>query len=849
MKSKKLLLAEDDISEALNRVKILENSGYTVVHTHDGESAVRHIQNDPSIDLILMDIDLGNEFSGIDSAEKLLKIKKIPLIFITPEPHRNTIERMKNVTRYGYIVKNSGTINLNPSIEMAFELFEAHKIIELKNRIADENEKTFAKIFHTNSVLMSVTTIEDGIYIEVNETFLNILGFEREEIIGRKSTDLNIWADPNDRAAAVSILKKDGSLRHFETRVRTKNGSIRYGLFSVDFIELRGERCMLSTMTDITENKLAQEAVKRSEENFRKIFHQAIVGIVNVSVNGDFIELNSRFCEIVGYTMDELLKMNYADITHPEDLKIDEQYIARVLNNEIDSFTIDKRYIHKDGHTVWTTLYSNVLRDEKRNVKSAIAVIDDITSRKHIEENLTYTMYTLEDIINSIPSGLFIYQYKNPDRLYLIKANAEAEKMTGLRAAEWIGKEFNEIWPAAAETGITAKYLAVVHSGNNIEMEDEFYEDEKLTGAFRIRAFNIPGCKLGIAFENITKIKIAEDALKESESHYHLLADHMSDAIWLMDMNLKITYCSPSVLKLRGFTEEEIIQIPIDHNVTETSFQKAITVFNDEMKKAYADPGYSFVIPIELEYIKNDGTTFFGDSTFTLIRGKNGQPESILGETRDVTERKLAEEKINKLLKEKELLLKEVHHRIKNNMHTIASLLYLQADSLKDESAVTALTDAYNRVQSMMLIYEKLYKSSDFREISAQTYLSELIDGITSTINTSSNIEIKKSIEECPVNTALLFPVGIIINELMTNSFKYAFPENKKGTITVSLVKSGDIFTINFTDDGVGIPDSVINLESKGFGINLVKILTEQLDGDLKVNSKNGTEYSITFPI
>ena len=848
-KSKKLLLAEDDIYEALNRAKILGDSGYTVVHTNNGEAAVQHVQSDPSIDLILVDIDLGNGISGIETAEKILKIKNLPVVFITPDPDRSTIDRFKEITRYGFVVKNSGAFILNSSIEMAFELFEAHKAIELKNRIADENEKTFAKIFHTNSVLMSVSTVEDGIYLEVNETFLKTLGYNREEIIGKKSTDLNLWADPKDRASAIVILKRDGYLRHFETKVRTKNGEIHYGLFSVDFIEMRGERCMLSAMTDITESKLTQEAVKQSEENFKKIFHQAIVGIANVSVNGDFLELNSRFCEITGYTMDELLKMNYADITHPDDLKIDEHYVAKVFNDEIDSFTIDKRYIHKDGHAVWVTLYSNVLRDEKRNVKSAIAVIDDITSKKQIEENLIYAMHTLEDIINSIPSGLFIYQFKNPDRLYLIKANAEAEKMTGLRAEDWIGKEFNEIWPAAAEAGITAKYLDVIHSGNNIELEDELYEDERVAGAFRIRAFNIPGCKLGIAFENITKIKIAEDALRESESHYHLLADHMSDAVWLMDMNLNTTYCSPSVIKLRGYTAEEIMQLPINQNITEDSFNMAMKHFGIEMPKVNSDPEYSFVIPMELEYIKKDGTTFLGDSTFTLIRGKNGQPESILGEARDITERKNAENKINKLLKEKELLLKEVHHRIKNNMHTIASLLYLQADSLNDASAVTALTDAYNRVQSMMLIYEKLYKSSDFREISAQIYLSELIDGITSTINTSANIEIKKSIEACPVNTALLFPVGIIINELMTNSFKYAFPENRKGTITVSLVKNGSIIKINFSDDGVGIPGPVINLESKGFGINLVKILTEQLDGELKVRSNNGAEFSITFPL
>jgi PAS domain S-box-containing protein len=728
-KIKTLLLVEDEMSAAHSRIMMLEKNGYKVKHVQSGESALELITNDYPIDLILFDIELLEAMNSTETAEQILNIKHLPLVFLSSYSESEMAEKVKGIKRYGYVVKNSGAYMLISSLEMALELFEAYRIIEEKIKILDEKEKIFAKIFHTNPVLLSVSTIEDGLFKEVNETFLNTLGYNREEIIGKKSTDLNLWADDRDRAIAVSLLKKQGYLRHFETKIITKNGGERYGLFSVDFIEMNGENCMLSAMTDITDNKIAQEAVRFSHENFKT------------------------------------------------------------------------------------------------------------------------AMQTLEDIINSIPSGLFIYQYVKPDKLYLIKANSEAEKMTGICAEEWTNKEFNEIWPSAAEAGITKRYLDVIHTGINIELEDAIYTDDRVSGAFRIRAFNIPGNKLGIAFENITKIKQAETALQESESHYHLLADHMSDAVWLMDMNLNTTYCSPSVVKLRGFTAEEIMKFPINKNVTEDSFNKAITLFNEEMVKVNADPFYSFVITIELEYIRKDGSTFWGDSTFTLIRGKDGKAESILGEARDITERKLAEDKINKLLKEKEILLKEVHHRIKNNMHTIASLLYLQADSLNDHSAVTALTDAYNRVNSMMLIYEKLYKSSDFREINADIYLSDLIESITSTINTSSNIEIISRIENCPINTSLLFPVGIIINELLSNSFKYAFPDMRTGKIVISLINNNGIIEINFSDNGIGIPDEVINLDSKGFGINLVKILVEQINGNIEIKGENGAEYKISFPL
>jgi len=322
----------------------------------------------------------------------------------------------------------------------------------------------------------------------------------------------------------------------------------------------------------------------------------------------------------------------------------------------------------------------------------------------------------------------------------------------------------------------------------------------------------------------------------------------MSDAVWLMDLNLNTTYCSPSVLKLRGYTVEEILKVPIEQQLTDDSFKIAMAVFKDEMEKVNADSSYSFVKSLELEFLRKDGSIFLGDTTFTLIRGDDGIPETILGESKNITERKHAEEKVNKLLVEKELLLKEVHHRIKNNMHTIAGLLYLQADSINDTAAAAHLTDAYNRVRSMMIIYDKLYKSSDFREISAEAYLTELIESISYTISTASNIQVISNIENCSIGTDLLFPVGIIINELLTNTYKYAFPDKRDGRVTISLKKNGSTIIINFNDNGIGIPESVISMESKGFGINLVKMLVEQLHGKLELNGSNGTGYTISFP-
>jgi two-component sensor histidine kinase len=184
---------------------------------------------------------------------------------------------------------------------------------------------------------------------------------------------------------------------------------------------------------------------------------------------------------------------------------------------------------------------------------------------------------------------------------------------------------------------------------------------------------------------------------------------------------------------------------------------------------------------------------------------------------------------------------------MKNNMNTIASLLYLQGNTVTDKSAVNALKEAYNRVQSMMIIYDKLYKSANFMEISSKEYLTDLINTIRPAICISSRIQIVVDIDDILMDSLTLFPVGIIINELLANSFKYAFNNDEEGIISITMKNRDNNFTIVFKDNGVGIPQSIIEGKSSGFGINLVKILVQQLKGNMQIENNNGSCYIIGF--
>ena len=207
---------------------------------------------------------------------------------------------------------------------------------------------------------------------------------------------------------------------------------------------------------------------------------------------------------------------------------------------------------------------------------------------------------------------------------------------------------------------------------------------------------------------------------------------------------------------------------------------------------------------------------------------------------------KTAEERIQNLLQEKELVLKEVHHRIKNNMNTIQALLVLQSNLVKKDSAAEALHDAANRVQSLMVLYDKLYRTDKFTELSVKDYLSSLVNEIVYSFPNRDKVKITKNIDDCILNARVLFPLGIIVNELMTNSMKYGFSGRDSGEIGVSLSLNGDTATSVIEDNGTGIPESV-NPRKAGFGLQLVYMLTEQIHGKIRVEGENGTRFILEF--
>jgi PAS domain S-box-containing protein len=215
----------------------------------------------------------------------------------------------------------------------------------------------------------------------------------------------------------------------------------------------------------------------------------------------------------------------------------------------------------------------------------------------------------------------------------------------------------------------------------------------------------------------------------------------------------------------------------------------------------------------------------------------------------NITLRKVNEKKIRQSLEEKKVLLREIHHRVKNNMQIVSSLLMLQSQNIEDKKYKNVFIDSQNRIQAMALIHQKLYQSDNLAEINFKEYIDGISSNIMESYGQKSNIKIDINIENVPINLDYAVPCGLIINELVTNSFKYAFPEGRQGIIKISAKSNeNNMIQLSISDDGIGIPKDMDIRNTESLGLKLVTGLAEgQLHGELILNRESGTEFQINF--
>jgi PAS domain S-box-containing protein len=340
-----------------------------------------------------------------------------------------------------------------------------------------------------------------------------------------------------------------------------------------------------------------------------------------------------------------------------------------------------------------------------------------------------------------------------------------------------------------------------------------------------------------LAMSDVTEEVKAREALRDAENLWSETFEAMSDAVWILGLDEKVIKFNSASLAILGKTSGDAIHGCFCHELLHGTTSHVAECPYLRMKQSRKRE----------TSILREKNRWLEVSVEPLLSG-DGRFIGSVHITKDVTERKEAEDRIQALLEEKQLLLRETHHRIKNNMNVIAALLSLQASHMEEGPGTQALDEARRRVLSMMVVYDKLYRSDDFRSISSAEYLSQLLDEIGIQFSLAG-VRLKRDFEDFMLDSTVLFPLGIIMNEIITNSFKYAFPGGRTGTIKVALKREPETGAARFciSDDGIDFMPDLSGDKPGGFGLVLVKALADQLKAELSVSGTGGTSYCFRF--
>ncbi len=361
---------------------------------------------------------------------------------------------------------------------------------------------------------------------------------------------------------------------------------------------------------------------------------------------------------------------------------------------------------------------------------------------------------------------------------------------------------------------------------------------------YSLRASRMTDDEIGdlvLAFNQmLAEIQSRDEALRESEERYRTLVEHQQEGLGVVDLSECFVFANPAAHEIFGVPQGELVGKCLSEFLDENGFElvKAQTRLRSTVKRTTYD----------LEITRPDGERRVILITASPRFDKEGNFTGTFGVFRDITVWKHAEERLKRSLEEKEVLLREIHHRVKNNLQIISSLLYLQSRSIADGKAVEIFKESQNRIRSMALIHETLYRSDDLAHIDLSEYIHNLIKFLITSYNVSSGgITFKVDIADVSLSMDTAVPCGLIINELVSNSLKHAF-NTGKGRLWVKLHRVDDNqFEIVVKDDGIGLPSELDIDTSPTLGLRLVKTLVKQIDGRLEATSCCGTEFRILF--
>lgn len=471
-----------------------------------------------------------------------------------------------------------------------------------------------------------------------------------------------------------------------------------------------------------------------------------------------------------------------------------------------------------------------------------LAFIRDISERIEAEEQLARSEHKFQAAFEYSPVLMAISEWNSEK---VLAVNQKFLDVTGYRRSQVVGKKIMELGLVSQANFEKIAYLL----DNENHVEDETLVMYRVDGAPFIGSYNgeiidVSGKKSVLsAIADITKQKQAEETLKASQQRLSLHIEQTPLGVIEWDLDFKVTSWNESSERIFGYSYAEAIG------------QHASSLIVPEEVKPHVDGIWSELLKNQGGYrssnpnVTKDGRRITCEWYNTPLISRGGEVIGVASLVQDITEQEEAKQQVTQDLQEKEILLKEIHHRVKNNLQVIISLLKLQTTTTENETLQEAFQDSINRIYSMALVHEQLYAAEDFSNIHFPEYIKTVLNQIQQAYGLEDNISIEHDLEEVTIGMDRAIPCGLILSEAVTNAVKHAFPDDRNGTIRVTLRSPGaEQYHLIVEDNGIGFSNVNEIQESHSLGMQLIRLLTDQIEGVISMENVNpGAKISVRF--
>ena len=710
--------------------------------------------------------------------------------------------------------------------------------------------RRFARNLIDSSLDMIMAADPSGLITEYNPAASIRFGYEAEDVIGMDTKKL--YADPAEYLRVQHELDTHGAYTGEVRNVDKFGNEFTTFLAASRLFDEEGQPIgAMGVSRDITRTKRDQEALRISEERYRDLFENATDLIQSVDTNGRFEYVNDAWRRVLGYAHDELERLTIWDVVHPEHRAACEGLFERVMRGE-DPGQIRIAFRSKDGRTVMVEGTTNLRSSDGRPMATR-SIFRDITgvlaARQQVQEHeakLRALFESSEHMFWTVGPGVRLTSFNKGygdmiERLHGVRPEIDTEPDRPRK--KFASESYHDFWE---------KKYAEAYNGKPIRFETDLLDkggERVCNEVFLSPVFDADGRVtevFGVGHE-ITEQKVAEDLVRAQAARLKAIFESSANMmIWTLDKEMRITSCNEHFLRSIEHTHD--IAFKIGDRFTERMATRIAPERAKVLLVNYANALRGRPQQFEVELIDTHGQPAWVENFLNPII-VNGEVQEISCLAYGITDRKQAQRELEQGLSEKEVLLKEVHHRVKNNLQVISSIMNLQSAKVDDDPRLKEiLHHSRDRIRSMSLIHESLYQTKQFSLIDMNNYVEGLARNLVMSYSLNGRIELMLDLPQERVYLVLdqAIPCGLILNELISNSLKHAYPGDGGGPVRVSLGLTGEQVRIAVADDGVGVDDTAAQREGS-LGLELVGMLVEQLDGHMERSDRPGVTYLLTF--